>query len=360
MEATRMLSGPAENNVRLIRTYSNSLNTVAVSRDREYLLVGGSDIRLFSVSTGREIRRFPGRPGVRVVSVGFVPDNTKRAYAGLATGTLGIYRFDAPGRVIATGKRKTPDGQWERYNIEEGTAEYSFAAAAGSTVGDSVWLGTGMGGFGVGFRGQHLIQKWSWGDQGIVQSWGVAGELPCHEPDDEDADIPAVQRAITAASVSPSGSVVVGAVVYEYWSVFNRLGRRDAYLYQLNTETGESQRRKRSNFAYYDLSWDHTGNRVLATGTAPEFEMRDESWRLIHRFQGHDGEVRCARFLSDNDHIISAGTDSTLRLWRTSGQQIACYRWDYGAYSALALSSDGRTVYAVGDSPVIAEWVLPI
>lgn len=348
--------------VRCIRTYSTALTTVAVSPDGEHLLTGGTDARLFSIQSGRELRRFAGRAGERIVSVGFTPDN-KYAYAGFATGSLGIYRLDAPGRVIATGRRKTATGTWEPYAIEEGAAESCFPAAAASTVGNSVWLGTGMGGHGVGFHHEHRLQKWSWESRDIEQSWGVAGELPHSTAAEEDSDLPAIHRAITTASPSPNGEwIVAAAVVYEYWSAFNRLGQRDAYLYQLNTSTGGSRRLKRQNFAYNDIAWSNGGSKLLLAGTSSACEIREAgSWRLVRRFDCRAGEVRCARFLPGDQRIVTAGTDGTLRLWSTkTGEQLAFHLWEYGAFSALALSAEGCAVYGVGDSPVIAEWQLPI
>lgn len=346
----------ARNAIQEIRTYSNALNSIAV--DDEHLLIGSSDVRLLSADTGREIRRFGGRRGERVVSLGFTPDR-RYAYVG-AGGSLAMYRLDAPGHIIATCKRKTPDG-WEHYNIEESSPEFCFAAAAATTIDNSVWLGTGMNGHGVGFRHQHLVQEWSWDSRSIRNSWGVAGELPHRETEDEDddADVPTIHRAITAGNVSPSGDwIAVAAVVYEYWSVFNRLGQRNAFLYLLNTATGGSRRLKRSNFAYYDVSWSHDGTKLALAGTEPVCEVRDtQSWKLIQRFRGHEGEVRCCRFLPGDQRIVTAGsTDKTLRIWDVStGEQVAGYQWNYGAFSAVAVSSEG-CIYAGGDGPVAIRW----
>lgn len=86
------------------------------------------------------------------------------------------------------------------------------------------------------------------------------------------------------------------------------------------------------------------------------------------RFQGHTGEVLAVAFSSSGDHLISGGTDGTVRFWRiprspgtdglVTGEEERCVHPSREEVQAVALSTDGSTAAVGRADGVLVVWDL--
>jgi WD40 repeat protein len=86
------------------------------------------------------------------------------------------------------------------------------------------------------------------------------------------------------------------------------------------------------------------------------WDLRDNG-RLVSEF-GTDATVVCdLKWYQDNQHLLTACADGTLRLWdrRTGDEQKRCLGHT-GAVRGVSLSADGRVVATTGDDGTVCLW----
>jgi WD40 repeat protein len=73
----------------------------------------------------------------------------------------------------------------------------------------------------------------------------------------------------------------------------------------------------------------------------------------------HKAQVTSLAFSPDGLTLFSGSHDATVRAWEVERQlEKACFTWNIGRISALAIASDGLRAAAAGDSGNVAVWDL--
>jgi WD40 repeat protein len=96
---------------------------------------------------------------------------------------------------------------------------------------------------------------------------------------------------------------------------------------------------------------------------AVAFGHRASLWRMdrLHErpivLRGHALLVRAIGFLPGGNAILTAGMDGTARVWDTdTGAELRVFDWGIGKIRVAAVSPDGLTCAAGGDSGQIVVW----
>ncbi|MEM9002573.1 MAG: serine/threonine-protein kinase [Cyanobacteria bacterium P01_F01_bin.86] len=80
---------------------------------------------------------------------------------------------------------------------------------------------------------------------------------------------------------------------------------------------------------------------------------------LLRTFSEHTSSVNALQLLSDKQRFISAGADSTVRLWHLStGKMLQVYEGHTTFVNAIALSPDEKTLYSGSADGAIYRWDL--
>ncbi|KJU86778.1 WD repeat-containing protein [Candidatus Magnetobacterium bavaricum] len=95
---------------------------------------------------------------------------------------------------------------------------------------------------------------------------------------------------------------------------------------------------------------------VRAAYTEAETRLGN-SKRLLSTLNEHDGAVTCVCLNKDGSRGLSAGQDSTLRLWDTkSGESLQVFFGHIGAVTAAYLTPDARYVISGGVDKTVRVW----
>ncbi|MFQ5844689.1 MAG: WD40 repeat domain-containing protein, partial [Planctomycetota bacterium] len=105
--------------------------------------------------------------------------------------------------------------------------------------------------------------------------------------------------------------------------------------------------------------WDaEAGKPVRSLHAAGPIDLLDRK-RLIHRLEGHRGEIKCAVWSPDGRRIITGGVDATLKVWETSsGRLLRTLRGHTRGVKGLAVSRDGRLLLSGSFDRTVRLWDL--
>jgi len=100
------------------------------------------------------------------------------------------------------------------------------------------------------------------------------------------------------------------------------------------------------------------GNALLTAGDDSTARLWDSrSGKEIRRFEGHSGSIRACAFSPDGNALLTAGDDSTARLWDSrSGKEIRRFEGHSGLIRACAFSPDGNALLTAGDDSTARLW----
>jgi WD40 repeat protein/serine/threonine protein kinase len=92
----------------------------------------------------------------------------------------------------------------------------------------------------------------------------------------------------------------------------------------------------------YAISWSPDGTRVACGGYDHRVRVLDvATGTLLARLDGHRDHVTGVRWHPSDGTVVTAGHDSTLRVWAVDGTCLATLQGHQGQIRALALSDDG-------------------
>ncbi|KAG0057427.1 hypothetical protein BGZ89_001855 [Linnemannia elongata] len=105
--------------------------------------------------------------------------------------------------------------------------------------------------------------------------------------------------------------------------------------------------------------WYSPQEKMLAVGLEDgELALYDTStWKKIRSLSGHSGALRCLKFSSDCQRLVSGSEDHTVRVWDcSSGDLLATMCGHEENLSSLAISPCGKYVASSSDDGVVRLW----
>ncbi len=292
--------------------HSSDLIGVAFSPDGKMIATAGgrrggigedsdNTIRLWNVSTGKEIRRLEGHTGY-LTGLDFSPD----------------------GKTIVSASADTSARLWNVVNAEEIQRFEGHENGVMSAVFSP--------------SGEHIITA---GSDHTVRLWDVtsAEEIQRFEGHTD---------RVWSASFNPDGKMLLTAG----WDLTARLW---------DLASGEEIHRLSGHTSGLTWSGFSPDGQMIATTS----EMPDNTARLwavnpkgdTRRLDGHRNLVRGAAFSPDGQTIATASDDKTIRLWdAATGQESAQLKGHTGRVNTVAFSPNGQILASAGFDKVIRLW----
>ena len=286
-----------------LREPRERVTSIAFSPDSTKIASGaGHDVKLWEVSTGKNIATFQGQKGA-VKSIAFSPDGTKLA-VGAEEGvklldTLTGKHIDLLGAMWNLSVAFSPDGKM---------------LATASWAGVRLWeVSTG--------KSLTPLQRHSRGANAVTFS-----------PD-----------GLTLASTSSSGA--------EVWEVTT--GQRITTLGEL------------PNFAL-SLAYSPDGTKIVTGSyNLKSTEHTVKLWTVstgkdLATLHGHTGFVTTVAYSRDGTLLASGSEDKTVKLWAVeTGQNLATLQGHGKAINSVAISPDGTKLASGSDDTTIRLWEIP-
>ncbi|MEI2579838.1 WD40 repeat domain-containing protein [Scytonema sp. PRP1] len=95
-------------------------------------------------------------------------------------------------------------------------------------------------------------------------------------------------------------------------------------------------------------SFSSDGKLIVTAGADTTARVWDFSGKQLAELVGHSANVRTANFSPDGKLIVTASFDSTARMWDTSGKQLAQLKGHQGNVYCASFSPDGKQIVTAG------------
>ncbi|KAI0324967.1 WD40 repeat-like protein [Cubamyces sp. BRFM 1775] len=310
---TRSIDWDSETDIEPIRTlkHDSEVCTVAVSSDSRLIACGlySGEIILWTKSDGQQVRSLPGRS--EVISLTFYPSG-----------------------LLAAAYEHSPITLW---NVSTGarvkTASNERADAA-TFAPDGLHIAHATG---------HQLQIHLWPSEvkrNAPRTVSITGILKqvARGSTVEDRELRGDRQTnLQAVTISPTGKLIL--VVYgDELRIFE--GSTGRCMRTINHSSG----------VYPCATWSPTGNLFACTGRDYAVHMwKADTGELSETFTGHWDDVTGVAFTPDEQHVLSASDDGTIRRGKIgqNGQRIpsdVLFQSDRDHIRAFAVSSDGRWI----------------
>ncbi|MCX5717404.1 MAG: WD40 repeat domain-containing protein [Nitrospirae bacterium] len=347
-----MLSGSQDTTIKLwdvstgreVRTFqghSGFVNSVAFSPDGRYAVSGSTDktIKFWDVSTGREVRTFQGHSD-EVTCVAFSPDGQ---YVLSGGGDIKLWEVSTGRRV----KRVFWGQSWRVYSLAfSPDGKY---ALSGSEEGIKLWdVSTGkevrrFGGhsFSVAFSpdGKYAL---SGGWDKTVKLWDVSTGREVRRFEGHTSDVRSVAFSPNGRYVLSGSNLIGGDGIIRFWEVSS--GKEVVKL------IGSSP-----------VAFSPDGRYALWKGT-DLFDKTIRLWDLstgkeARRFQGYSDEIISVALSPDGKYALSGGRDETIKLWDIStGRQVRSIKGHSRWVNSVNFSPDSKYALSGSTDKTIKLW----
>jgi len=348
-----ILSGSDDNTLKLwdvstgkeIRTFTGHISyvySIAFSPDGKYILSGSSsskrykkyetnEMKLWDVSTGKEIRVFIGHSYI-VLDVAFSPDGKYAISAGGKTPKLWdvstgkeIRAFIGHSRV-ARAAVFSPDGKYVLSGSEDKTLKL-WDVSTGKEIRTFTGHLKRIDSVAFSPDGKYALSAEDYKDE--VKLWNIStGE-----------EIWTANHSTESVAFSPDGKYVLAAVYQG--------------LVLLDVSTGSVVRRFRGFSSCVEAAaFSPDGRYVIGGGFEHTIKLWDVSTaNLIQTFQGNTHTISEVAFSPDGKYALSGGRDDeTLKLWDIfTGKLIRTFWGHTNCVNSVAFSPDGRYALSGGN-----------
>jgi len=286
--------------------HSGSVSSVAISPDGKYALSSSKSMKLWDITTGREIRTFEGhsRP---ITSVAFSP-SSKLALSGSLDNTLKLWD-------ITTGKNlKTFSGHTD---VVESVAYSHDGAYALSGSKD-----------------------------GNVKLWDITSGKEVRTFND---NINSDTRLTSVTSITLS-----------YDDQYALSADRGGYIKLWDLASGDMISSIRTRTRVYSVALSHDGNMAFTGGSKDLMIWDMISGKKIRTLTGHSRGITSIVLSLDGLSIISGSYDETIKIWDiTTGKLIRTINTNstsiYSIIRSIAITQDGRSILS-GSGKALKLW----
>jgi len=331
--------------------HSAAAVAIAFSPDSRFVLSGSDDrtMKLWEVSTGREIRTFRGIDS-NVTAVAYSPDGS-RALAGYMDGTVAIWE-------VATGRLLHPLLKAHKVWVQAVTFSQDGhrAISASNDRSVNVWDAS------TGRFIRSISRTWAW-----MANWGRTSIafskdgrfvlIDCMET--LLWDVEKGKKVLSLPTRSTALSSEVNAVAFSPDNRFFVLGGRGLEFREISTG--------RQGKSFKGLAWDVQAVDYAPDGLTLAAASKEGTltiWDLstgneVRTFARQSGSVHKIRYSPDGRYVLSAKNDGTLTLHSvSSGRQVRVLKSESLKVSALTCSPDTRLALVGAQNGSLTLWDL--
>jgi WD40 repeat protein len=187
-------------------------------------------------------------------------------------------------------------------------------------------------------------KRWLSGDkQGIVVQWDTESGREIHRYEGH--------RDAIEALLVPKNSKAV-------W-LLSVGGGADATLRRWDPEkcVEVEQRRLSKTTAHLYAAAIASDGKSVACGYATTVRLWDSSGKELAKLDGHKGRVLCMAFSPDGKFVASGSKDKTVRIWDVAGKrEHRIHEGHKGAVTSVSFSADGQRLLSGGDDHTVRLW----
>jgi WD40 repeat protein len=372
-----------------LRGHTEAVYAITFTADGKQVITGSFDktLKVWDAATGKEIKTLGGPQGHQnlVLSLSLSPDGTLLASGG-SDNSAKIWDFPSnqPLRSFALADAisaftLSPDGTKIVGASQDGSVRI-FNAADGKEISTLNSHKAAVTDVAYSANGQTLV---SCGADKMLRFWNPGNGQPV-------AALGAHAGAVQAVAVNPNNNAVYTAGAegtLKFWSLPPIASRPLAVPHEdavtaisVSADgnlliSGSTDKTVRvSNLANGQQTQSLTGpetavrsvamapnESLLAAGTEDHhlFIWNRSEGKLLSQVRVHNGPITGVAFNAASQQLLTAGGDGTLKLWAVPTGSDRVLTADGASVNAVAVSSDGKKIYAACADKTVRGWTPP-